>query len=271
MNLPKEVDSTTSEESTGIDIQDVTRTFPLQGSVLCALDHINIKTSSGTFLTLIGPSGCGKSTLLRIVGGLDEPSSGSVLVNGLPPSDLRRAGRVGVAFQDSALMPWRSVESNVRLPAQVARRSLHPETVQALIDLVGLSGFEKARPAQLSGGMQQRVSIARSLVLKPDVLLLDEPFGALDDITRQRMNLELQQIWSERATTTLMVTHSLTEAVLLSDVVVVLSAQPGRIVDTVPITLPRPRHPEDLSRPAGAELVNELTRLMAGAYNGADA
>lgn len=227
----------------GLSADHVDRWFSSRTGKIHALQDITFTTAPGSFTSLIGPSGCGKSTLLRQFADLDTPSSGQVAVLGHNPHEIRSDHRIGVAFQDSALLPWRSVEANIALPLQVAGRSVDKKTIADLISLTGLTGFEKARPAQLSGGMRQRVAIARALVLEPEVLLLDEPFGALDDMTREHMKVELQRIWTERPITTLLVTHSLEEAVFLSDRVIVLAAHPGRVVREIDIDLPRPRHP----------------------------
>lgn len=226
-----------------ITVEAVTKKFrTARGAEVNALGDVSFTVTAGEFLSIVGPSGCGKSTLLNIVAGLEPSTGGRVCVGGTPVTGPRRD--ISVVFQDPVLLPWRRVTENVLLPVEVdASRvtRVYRERAAELIDLVGLRGFEHAYPKELSGGMQQRCAIARSLMLQAPVLLMDEPFGALDALTREELNLEIQDIWMRTQTTVILITHDINEAVLLSDRVVVMSSRPGTILHVFEITQPRPR------------------------------
>ena len=231
-----------------------------------ALKDIDLEIGRGEFVSLIGPSGCGKSTLLRIVGDLIAPSSGEVLVNEKTAVRARQDRDYGMVFQAPVLFEWRTVEDNVKLPLEVmghdaARRTAR---VREMLDLVELADFSGHRPWQLSGGMQQRVAIARALAFEPSILLMDEPFGALDEMTRERMNQEVQRIWQQTGITILFVTHSIPEAVFLSSRVVVMSARPGQITHVIDIDLPRPRTDDTRETERYFELVTAVREALRG-------
>ena len=236
--------------------------YRVPGGFVSALEGINLAAAAGEFVTLVGPSGCGKTTLLRIVAGLVPQTGGEVDVNGRP---LRGPTRdIGIVFQVPALMAWRSVLDNILLQIEIRRLDVASYRGRALdlIKLVGLSGFEGRYPYQLSGGMQQRVAICRALIHDPSLLLMDEPFGALDALTREQMNLELQRIWLERRKTVLFITHSIPEAVFLSDRVCVMSPRPGRILETLAVPIPRPRTGATMQRNEFVGLVGRVREVM---------
>jgi NitT/TauT family transport system ATP-binding protein len=251
-----------------VSLRGVAKRFP--GGVE-ALHAIDLEIAPREFVSLIGPSGCGKSTLLRIVGDLVRPSEGDVVVNGKSAHQARLDRDYGMVFQDAVLYDWRTVAKNIALPLEMLGwdRQRRAERVRELIELVELSGFEDHHPWQLSGGMQQRVAIARALSFHPALLLMDEPFGALDEMTRERLNIELLRLWEQSGGTVVFVTHSIPEAVFLSTRVVVISSRPGRIVGVVNVDLPQPRTVETREHPRFFELVTEVRELLR--RGGADA
>lgn len=206
-----------------------------------AVAPLDVTFAAGATTALVGPSGCGKSTLLRLIAGLEEPTEGEVRIAGLSPARQRTQGVISVAFQDPSLLPWLTVRANVALARKLARKPPDPTLVDDLIGLVGLSGSGETRPAALSGGMRQRAAIARALATQPRILLLDEPFGAVDELTRRQLARDLPPLWQPRGTTALMVTHSIHEAVTLADRILVLTPRPARIAADIAVTLPRPR------------------------------
>ena len=247
-----------------IAIEKVSKRFPLPGNKagVLALSELSLAIAPGEFVAILGPSGCGKSTLLRLVASLEQPTEGRVSVNGAAPNLVSGQHALGVAFQDHALLPWLTVHDNVALPFKIAGRRVDEPAITRLIELVGLASFSNARPRQLSGGMRQRASIARALVLEPEVLLLDEPFGALDAVTRRQMNVELQRIWSAQQITTMLITHSVDEALFLADRVVVMSGRPGRILREVKVPFARPRDPSVMRSDEFHRLVDDLTQAL---------
>jgi NitT/TauT family transport system ATP-binding protein len=250
-----------SEQSV-VRVGRVTKTFP-RGDVT-ALQDIELELAPREFVSLIGPSGCGKSTLLRVIGDLIEPTHGSVTINGKSARQARNDGDYGIVFQDSVLFDWRTVAKNIALPLEMLgwERQRRRQRVAEMLDLVELTAFAEHHPWQLSGGMQQRVSIARALAFEPALLLMDEPFGALDEMTRERLNLELLAIWEKTGSTVAFVTHSISEAVFLSGRVVVMSPRPGRIAGAVDVDLPYPRTVETREAPRFFELVTQVRELL---------
>ena len=249
-------------EAAAVSIRNVSKTFGKGGTT--ALQNIDLEFQPGEFISLIGPSGCGKSTLLRVIGDLIEPTEGEAIVGGKTAHRARLDRDYGMVFQEATLMDWRTVEKNVSLPLEMMgwERSKRRERVRELLELVELTGFESHYPWQLSGGMQQRVAIARALTFHPSLILMDEPFGALDEMTRDRLNLELLRIWEATSATVVFVTHSIFEAVFLSSRVVVMSARPGRVQRIVDIDLAYPRTTETREETRFFELATEVRELL---------
>ncbi|MFP5333090.1 MAG: ABC transporter ATP-binding protein [Acidimicrobiia bacterium] len=248
-----------------LELNDVGMVFNRgRASEVIALDSIDLVIEPGEFVSLIGPSGCGKSTLLRLIGDLLAPTTGTVRVNSKPPFQARTDRDYGMVFQSATLLDWRSVLDNVSLPLEImgVERTEREATAKEMLELVGLDTFANHRPYELSGGMQQRVAIARALSFRPSILLMDEPFGALDEMTRERMQMELLGIWQETGTTVVFVTHSIPEAVFLSTRVVVMSPRPGRIQEIIDIGLAQPRVFETREEPQFYELLTQLRESL---------
>ena len=257
------VADTSQSGPAAISIRNVSKTYAGAAGGVLAVDHVDLEVGERDFVSVLGPSGCGKSTLLRIIGGLqsyqgDDVSVAGRTVKGPPPE-------IAIVFQKANLLPWLTVEANLGLGARIQKvdRAEVRRRVDGMLGVLGLEGFEKSYPHQLSGGMQQRVCLGQALIQKPGILLLDEPFGALDALTRDRLNIELLRIWEEQRQTVFLVTHSINEAVFLSDRVVVMSARPGRIIEDLRIDLPRPRSAKETrADPRFAEYVNHLSEVM---------
>jgi NitT/TauT family transport system ATP-binding protein len=255
-------------QTASISVNRASVVFATVDSYVTALRDVSLTVPAGQFVSIVGPSGSGKSTLLRAVGGLVAPGRGDIRVGEMGADEARRARLVSFVFQQPVLLPWYNARQNVELPLRLAHWSAAQRraTAEHFLGLVGLEQFAGAYPWQLSGGMQQRVAIARALSFAPTVLLMDEPFGALDEITRERLNIELLRIWAALRTTVLFVTHSLTEAAFLADRVIVFSAQPGQVIADLRIDLPRPRTIELLSEPMFLERVSMLRQHLHRSY-----
>ena len=250
-----------------VELKNVSKSFVINNEKFQALSGVSFEVGDHEIVSLIGPSGCGKSTLLRLIGGLLPRDSGEISVCGLTPGEARKQQKYSFVFQDAILFPWRSVMRNVQLPMEINKTSLGRKEMRRkaaeMLDLVGLKGFEEASPNQLSGGMRHRVALARALVMSPPLIFMDEPFAALDEITRDRMNIETLRIWSETKASILFVTHSIEEAVFLSDRVLVFSTRPGELIADVRIDLPRPRTLELKQDSSCFKYTNEIRQMLA--------
>ncbi|MEP0519077.1 MAG: ABC transporter ATP-binding protein [Hyphomicrobiales bacterium] len=266
------VETTTPADPKGqsksvIQVDDLSLTFETNDGPVHALANIDLTVSEGDFVSFIGPSGCGKTTLLRVIADLEKPTGGGIAVNGLTPEEARLKRAYGYVFQAAALYPWRTIEKNLALPLEIMGLSKDEQRVriEKNLELVNLTGFEKKFPWQLSGGMQQRASIARALAVEPDLLLMDEPFGALDEIVRDHLNEQLLKLWRKTNKTVVFVTHSIPEAVFLSTKIVVMSPRPGRVYDVIDCNLPRDRSLDSRETPEFLEIAHRVREgLRAG-------
>jgi NitT/TauT family transport system ATP-binding protein len=262
-------DLTSSQRKAAMVVDHATKYYKTKTGAVHALEDLSLEIAEGEFVCILGPSGCGKSTLLWAMSGLHELTSGRIVLNGAPVTGPRP--EIGMIFQDANLLPWRNLEQNIRFPFEIKKLDIKPyrERIRGLIDEVGLSGFEKKFPRELSGGMQQRASIVRCLSFDPSVILMDEPFGALDAFTRDEMNLLIQKIWMETGKTIIFVTHNVTEAIFLADRVVVLTPRPGRLAHIFPIDLARPRSIDQTFSPEFIKVVLQIKNtIMQGSYAG---
>ena len=260
---------TSKVETPDISIRGLTVRFKTpQGSVL-AVDNVNMDVRSGSFLTIVGPSGCGKTTLLKVLSGVLAPSAGVVRFGGEDVDARKVVGRVGYVFQRPLLLPWKNTLENVMLTMEVARKGMaraeRLAEARHWIEVVGLKGFEERMPHELSGGMQQRASIARALAFRPQVLLMDEPFAALDEITREKLQEELLELWRKLDTTVVFITHSIPEALILSQRIIVMSARPGRVIETIDVDFPHPRSEATRELPQFGSLAGHIRHLLRAA------
>jgi NitT/TauT family transport system ATP-binding protein len=256
--------TTATAADLAVGIKHVSMVYKVKGGEVIALDDVSLDVVPGELVTLIGPSGCGKSTLLRLVADILQPTIGEIVVDGLTPHEARQRHAYSFVFQNPVMFPWLDLQRNVEFALDIvgSKKGDRADLARGLIDLVGLSGFEEALPNQLSGGMRQRAAIARALTMRPDLLLMDEPFGALDEITRERMNFELLRILRQTGAAVLFVTHSIDEAVILSDRIVVMTPRPGRIRTIIDIDLPKPRSSDTRYLPRFVELTLKVRRAL---------
>ncbi|WP_373458509.1 ABC transporter ATP-binding protein [Neorhizobium huautlense] len=267
MQMSKKISTATAKPYSVVSAQNLGLTFDTNDGPVHALSHVDLDIAKGDFVSFIGPSGCGKTTFLRVIADLEQPTSGTISVNGMTPEEARKARSYGYVFQAAALYPWRTIEKNIALPLEIMNYSTseRQERIARVLDLVNLSGFGKKYPWQLSGGMQQRASIARALAFDADLLLMDEPFGALDEIVRDHLNEQLLDLWSRTQKTICFVTHSIPEAVYLSTKIVVMSPRPGRVTDVIHSTLPKERPLEIRETPEFLEIAHRVREgLRAG-------
>jgi len=267
--FPAQVVAPAAARPTMMAVEHATKHYKTRTGSVHALEDLSLEVAAGEFVCVLGPSGCGKSTLLWAMSGLHDLSRGRIVLNGTPVRGPRP--EIGMIFQDANLLPWRNLWQNIHFPFEIKKLDARPyrDRVRGLVDLVGLTGFEKKMPRELSGGMQQRASIVRCLSYDPSVILMDEPFGALDAFTRDEMNLLIQKIWMETGKTIVFVTHNVTEAIFLADRVVVLTPRPGRLAHVFPIDLPRPRSIDQTFSPGFIRTVLGIKRTIeTGAYAG---